>query len=147
MVAYVDNWDYWSDPVNQPYQYSQKLGTTDIAFSPSWIGSSLISYTFLRKLDVQLQSHYVSKQYIDNTNSELRKLDQYFVNDLRFSWSFDTKWTKDLSLNFMIANLFNTQYITNAWVYRYVSEGEEGVLDGYFPQAGIHVMGGVRVRF
>ncbi len=147
MVAYVDNWDYWSDPENQPYQYSQNLGTTDIAFSPSWIGSSLISYTFLRKLDVQLQSHYVSKQYIDNTNSELRKLDPYFVNDLRFSWSFDTKWTKDLSLNFMIANLFNTQYITNAWVYRYVSGGEQAVLDGYFPQAGTHVMGGVRVRF
>ncbi len=44
-------------------------------------------------------------------------------------------------------NLFNVEYETNAWVYRYYYEGAEGVYDGYFPQAGIHFMAGVRIRF
>ncbi len=147
MISYVDNWDYWNDPANEPYQYREDLGTTDIAFSPSVIASSILSYIVLEQFTIEVQSKYVGKQYLDNTNSESRKLNPYFVNDLRFSWALETPWTKALSLNFMIANLFDVKYESNAWVYRYVSEGEEGVLDGYFPQAGIHVMGGVRMKF
>ncbi len=147
MISYVDNWDYWNDPSTEPYQFVENPGTTDIAFSPSVIASSMLGYTIWKSFHVQLQSKYVGKQYVDNTSSDLRKLDAYFVNDLRFSCEVNTPWTKDLSLNFLIANLFNARYETNAWVYRYVSEGEEGVLDGYFPQAGIHFMAGVRMKF
>jgi iron complex outermembrane receptor protein len=41
----------------------------------------------------------------------------------------------------------NEKYETNAWVYRYVSGEEPGVVDGYFPQAGIHFMGGISLNF
>ena len=103
MVSFVDNWDYWNDPANEPYQYVEDLGTTDIAFSPTVIASSIIDYAIIKNLNIRLQSKYVSKQFIDNTSSDLRKLDPYLVNDLQFSWSIDTRWTKKLSLNFMIA--------------------------------------------
>ncbi|HYW94445.1 MAG TPA: TonB-dependent receptor [Bacteroidales bacterium] len=147
MVSYVDNWDYWNDPDNELYQYVEDLGTTDIAFSPSVIASSIIGYSLLKNLSVQLQSKYVSRQYIDNTSSMSRSLDPYFVNDLRFSYALKTRWTKQLSFHFMVANLFNERYETNAWIYRYVSNGEEAFMDGYFPQAGRHFTGGIRVRF
>jgi iron complex outermembrane receptor protein len=39
------------------------------------------------------------------------------------------------------------KYETNAWIYRYYYEGEEGALDGFFPQAGTHVMAGIRLKF
>ena len=48
-----------------------------------------------------------------------------------------------LSLN----NIFNSEYETNAWIYRYYSGGEEGAYDGFFPQAGTHLMAGVRLKF
>ncbi len=147
MVSYVDNWDYWNDPENEVYQYTEHPGTTDIAFSPEVLASGNFVYQILKNFDVSVQSRYVGKQYLDNTSSDERKLDPYFVSDLQFSWSFETRWTKDFSLHFMVANLFNEKYQTNAWVYRYVSEGQEAVLDGYFPQAGTHIMGGVKLRF
>jgi len=47
----------------------------------------------------------------------------------------------------MINNLFNEEYESNAWVYRYSSGDTMQKLDGYFPQAGIHFMAGISVKF
>ena len=60
---------------------------------------------------------------------------------------FYPQFLKEISLHLQVSNLFNTKYETNAWVYRYYSGGEEGKYDGYFPQAGIHLMAGIRLRF
>jgi iron complex outermembrane receptor protein len=54
---------------------------------------------------------------------------------------------KELSLQLQLLNLFNELYETNAWIYRYYSEGEQGIYDGFYPQAGFHLMAGVRIRF
>jgi iron complex outermembrane receptor protein len=54
---------------------------------------------------------------------------------------------KEISLQCKVSNLFNLAYETNAWVYRYYNGGEEGIYDGYFPQAGIHLMAGIRLKF
>ncbi len=43
-VGYVDNWDYWSDPDNEPYQVEENLGTTDLSFSPGLILNSQIGF-------------------------------------------------------------------------------------------------------
>jgi iron complex outermembrane receptor protein len=74
-------------------------------------------------------------------------LDPYFINDLRISYTFLPDFLKEISIQLQLSNLFNVQYETNAWVYRYYEAGNEGIYDGYFPQAGTHVMAGVRVRF
>ena len=146
-TGYVDNWDYWSDPENQPYQVVEDLGTTDLAFSPSVIGNSRLDAEPLRRLHLVLDSRYVSRQYIDNTSSLSRSLDPYFINDLRISYALLPDFLKEISIQLQLSNIFNVQYETNAWVYRYYESGNEGVYDGYFPQAGTHVMAGIRVRF
>jgi len=48
-----------------------------------------------------------------------------------------------LSLN----NLFNEEYESNAWVYRYYYGNQEYEMNGYFPQAKFNVMGGVNLKF
>jgi len=146
-TEYIDNRDYWTDPVNEPYQISNFLGETDLAFSPDVIGGSSVSYEVIDNLKFSLQSKYVGKQYIDNTSSEERILDRYFVNDVSVCYSFTTRPFEEIELICRVNNLFNTDYETNAWVYRYYLEGEEYFMDGYFPQAGIHVSGGITVRF
>jgi iron complex outermembrane receptor protein len=140
-VEYVDNWDDW------PNQVVRDLGTTDIAFSPALIAGSSIEYKPIDNFTLNLLSRYVGKQYIDNTSSKDRKLDPYFVNDLVIRYTFYPKFIKEIGLSLQVNNLFNEKYETNAWVYRYYSEGEFGVYDGFFPQAGIHFFAGVVLKF
>jgi iron complex outermembrane receptor protein len=146
-TEYVDNWDYWTDPKTQPYQFSRNLGERDLAFSPSIIGGSRITYEVINDLKIILQSKYVGKQYIDNTSSEDRTLDNYFVNDLMIRYNFKTKLIQEIGLSLQLNNIFNAEYETNAWIYRYYEGGEGKYTDGYFPQAGFHMFGGVMLKF
>lgn len=148
MVSYVDNYDYWSDETGtEEIQIREEHGNTDIAFSPEIIASSVFRFHPLKQLEISIQSKYVGKQYIDNTESEERKLDPYFVNDLLIDYRIPVKWSEQLSVNLLIANFTDHEYESNAWVYRYFSEGKEQVIDGFYPQAGIHFMAGIKLGF
>ena len=70
---FVDNWD-------TGIQIENKMGTTDLAFSPDLIANSQIVWIAAKGLNVSLQSYSVSKQYIDNTSSNDRKLNGYLLN-------------------------------------------------------------------
>ncbi len=147
LTSYVDNWDYWNDPDTEVYQYESQLGETDIAFSPFLTAGSFLTLSLLKDLNINLQSKLVSKQYLDNTSSVERELDSWFINDLIINYNINTKYIKELRFNFMIINLFNHIYESNAWIYRYYSGGMEQMMDGYYPQAGIHFMSGVSIKF
>ena len=137
---YVDDWDNGG-------QIATKLGTTDLAFSPEMIANSQLSWIAAKGLNVSLQSYSVSKQYIDNTSSNDRKLNGYFLNNLKFTYRVPQKFAKEFNLNLMVNNLFDAQYENNAWVYSYVYEGQRWAMDGYFPQAGINFMAGLDIKF
>ena len=137
---YVDDWDNGG-------QIATKLGTTDLAFSPEVIANSQISWMAAKGLNVSLQTYSVSKQYIDNTASDDRKLNGYLLNNLKMTYRVSPKFVKELNLHLMVNNLFDTEYENNAWVYSYVLGGERFAMDGYFPQAGIHFLAGIDVKF
>ncbi len=120
---------------------------TDISFSPDIIAGSNISYEIINNFQASLISKYVSRQYIDNTGSRDRSINPYFVNNLRLNYSINTNLIKQIAFHFEIINLFNEMYESNAWVYRYIWGGEYQSSSGYFPQAGIHFMGGVTLKF
>ncbi len=146
-TEYVDNWNYWDDPDNQPLQYEKKLGTTDISFSPDIVGSSNLAFTFAKHLKANLVSNYVGRQYIDNTSSSQRSLDPYFINNVKLNYTWYPGFVKSIDFLLSLNNIFNNRYETNAWVYRYVYGEEEYEMNGYFPQAGFNVLGGVVVKF
>ncbi len=146
-IAYVDNWDYWDDPDNQVYQYTDTIGTTDISFSPSITAGSLLNYEVIDDLHLSLVSNYVGKQYVDNTSNEDRKLNPYFLNDFRVQYTLRTNLIKEINFHFQLNNIFNVEYESNAWVYRYVSGGQESAQDGYFPQAPINYFVGIGLKF
>jgi len=143
----VDNWDYWSDPVNESYQVKEELGTTDLSFSPGIILNSRLDFQPVQHLHVNLVSRYVGKQYIDNTSSEERILNPYFINDFRVSYAFYPQFMNEISVQLQVMNLFNVEYETNAWIYRYYQGGMEDSFDGFYPQAGTHLMAGIHLRF
>ncbi|RLD41896.1 MAG: TonB-dependent receptor [Bacteroidetes bacterium] len=144
-TEYADNWDTWS-------QDSTYLGTTDIAFSPNIIAANQFEITPIKNATILLNTKFVGKQYIDNTSNNYNSLDEYTVTDLILKYNIQTKWIKEIGLVFSINNIFNAKYVSNGWVYSYNyndSNGDlsRGVIDGYFPQAGINFMAGLNLKF
>lgn len=139
-TEHIDNWDTWS-------QVSENLGETDLSFSPAIILGSTIQLKPFKNIKVRIFSKYVGKQYVDNTSGESRILNSWFVNDLNFQYSLSPKWVDQIGIKIQINNLFNEEYETNAWVYRYILDGENKIMDGYFPQAGRNFLVGLNLRF
>ena len=156
----IDDWDL-------EVQVNEYHENTDIAFSPSIIGSGQLIFTPFNsiekgKLDLALVSKYVGEQYLDNTSSEYGKLDDYFVHDFRINYSFKTKLFKEVVLSSWVRNLLNQNYISNAWIYRfqagsyatsdpYVNTENESAgrynMIGAYNQAGINFFVGLKLRF
>lgn len=145
--GYIDNWSYWDDPDNEPYQVEEDPGNTTLAFSPSLTANSRVSYNPFDNLTLSLLSRYVGSQYIDNTSSTDRMLEPWFTNDLRLEWKIPNKFSKDLMFSFSAVNIFNVLYSSNAWVYRYYYGGTEYSMDGFYPQAGRYFMSAINIRF
>jgi len=139
-TEYVDNWDTGLQDVNN-------IGETDLSFSPEIIANANISYEVFKNFKASLISKYVGKQYIDNTSSDERSIDPYFVNDIKLTYKIKTKAIKEIGFNMLVNNIFNHKYESNAWVYRYVLGGEEFLMDGFYPQAGINILGGLTLKF
>lgn len=139
-TEFVDNWDQWATQIENP------IGNTHLAFSPAVTAGAEISYVITKGLEASLNGKYVSRQYIDNTASEDRSLDPYFVSNFRLSWLLEPEFLGGVEFTLNVNNLFNAKYETNAWVYRYYSDGNYSKEDGYFPQAGINFMTGLTIR-
>ncbi|MCF8366722.1 MAG: TonB-dependent receptor, partial [Bacteroidales bacterium] len=137
---FVDNW-------SPPYeQISADLGETDLSFSPGVIANSIFTLTPIQDFKVKFVSKYVGRQFIDNTSSNDRSLDAYIVNDLNFTYTFKTNFFKEIGLYLNISNIFNEKYQTNAWIYRYFYEGQQYMMDGYFPQATANFLAGISLK-
>ena len=139
-VNYVDDWDNGG-------QIEQHLGNTLISFSPSVVLGNDFTFTPLRDFNISFVTKFVSKQYMDNSGDDTYCLKPYTYSNLRLSYTFHFNALKDLELFFNVNNIFNAKFESNAWIYTYYYGGEKGYDTGYFPQAGINFLGGVRVRF
>jgi iron complex outermembrane receptor protein len=142
-VEYVDVYD-------ADWNYSQQanhLGNTDLSFSPALVAGNHFKFTPVKNFEIGLISKYVSRQYIDNTASKSRSLDPFFVTNALLSYHVYTKLVKDIGISLLVNNVFNEQYETNAWVYRYIYDGKDQVSDGYFPQAGTNFLLSLGLKF
>ena len=139
-TEFIDNWDTWE-------QIAADHSNTDLSFSPAVVASNSLSWMVINGLNINLISKFVGRQYIDNTQSNDRQLDPYFVNNLLFGYTLNPKFVKEIGFSFIINNILNEKYESNAWVYRYSSGDTMQKLDGYFPQAGINFMAGITVKF
>lgn len=162
-TEYIDNWDTWG-------QETIEHTDTDLAFSPNVIMGTDLTYDVFKgrdskrpqDLSISLLNKYVGAQFIDNTSNENTMLDPYFFTDLRINYATQFAFFKEVRFSFMIRNLFDSRFSSNAWTYRFTSEGydprpddpyarlESGStynLTGFYPQAGRNFLLGVDLRF
>ncbi len=146
LVEYVDDWDSGGQ---QAVRYTE----TPIAFSPEWIAGSELAFTLWDKTDrgradIAWVTKFVGEQFLDNSGSAARRLDAFVVNDLRLNASLHRLFripTIDLTLT--VRNVLSEQYENNGWSYSFIEGGTRHELVGLYPQAPIHVLGGVTVRW
>jgi iron complex outermembrane receptor protein len=122
-------------------------GKSDISFSPNVIVGSQFTYNLRKNLEVALLTKYVGKQYLDNTSTESRKLDAYFTNDVRLSWTIKPTWMKEIVFNLLVNNILDEKYESNGYTYGYFAGGALTQENFYFPQAGRNFLVGVNFRF
>ncbi len=114
----------------------RSYSNTDISFSPSVIAGSSLSYSILKGLDATLLAKYVGKQYLDNTSNEFRKIDAYFVNDVRISYSIQPKRFREISFSILLNNVLDVKYSSNGYTWGSLGGGSETRQNYYYPQAG-----------
>jgi iron complex outermembrane receptor protein len=88
---------------------------------------------------VTLLSKYVGKQYLDNTENESLKLDSYFIQDLRFSYSIPVKGMTGIEASLLLNNIFDKEYSSNGYAW--------GTTPYYYPQAGFNFLAMLTARF
>lgn len=140
MEEYIDDYDNGGQKRNL---YS----SADIAFSPAVTGSTTIGLVPLRQTGISLISKYVSRQYLDNTSNKARSLDPFFVQDLRLSYTLNSKKIKELTFIGQLNNVFNNAYEPNGYTFSYIYGGQQTTENYYFPMAGINYMIGVNIKF
>ncbi|MBN2765518.1 MAG: TonB-dependent receptor [Paludibacteraceae bacterium] len=126
---------------------SDTLGTTDIAYSPNVLANSAFVFNFDR-FELGLFSSFVGKQFFDNTSSDDRSIDAYFVNNLSLKYALPLKRIRGIDFQFMLNNLLNEKYESNAYTwYSYYFDGQRVNEKRYFPQAGINFLASVTLKF
>ncbi|MDC1025072.1 TonB-dependent receptor [Flavobacteriales bacterium] len=155
LTLYLDNWDTWGQ--NQVVHEN-----TDLAFSPNLTWAANINYKYNKNTDFLLNTKYVGDQYIDNTSSEKRMLDSYLISNFQIDCHIKSSIFTKAKISFLVNNLFDIEYVNNAWIYRYISDssdpreyddyttqGDGNIYDmaGYFPQATRNYLLGLTLGF
>ncbi|HWD87020.1 MAG TPA: TonB-dependent receptor [Mucilaginibacter sp.] len=140
-------------------QVENTVNSSNIAFSPDFIGSSEISFRPFKGGEIALISKYVSRQYLDNTSNidprgydpadptSNRYLNAYFVNNLRLGYNFSMKGVKNIGITLLINNIFNEKYESNGATYPDIESGKVVNYNYFFPQAPANFLLGLDVKF
>ena len=132
----------------------QSLGKTQLAYSPNIVAGNALIFAPSTRFQVGLLSKYVGKQYMGNIDSKNSTLAAYFVSDINavFTWQ-PNRWVKEIQWSTTINNIFNLKYESNGFFYTYdddfSSPGQITTIEGagFYPQAGINLLTGLRLTF
>ncbi len=138
-VALSDNRNV--DFISQNDDVLQNLGNTHIAFSPSIIAGSILTFAPNDNLQVSLLSKYVGEQYMGNIDSEASILDSYSQTDFNVQYVIEVNsFIKNIALTGLVNNVLDQDIVSNGADYG-------GGFIYYYPQAGINFLLGAAVNF
>jgi iron complex outermembrane receptor protein len=137
-IEFIDNYD---NGTQDEVVHHNKT----IAFSPSVVSASSINFTPSKNIELSIMSKFVGKQFLDNTQSEAKKLNSFFTNDVRMTYTIENKFFKKGTVIFQVNNIFNTLYEPNGYTYSYIYGGNLTTENSYFPMSGINFFAGLNI--
>ncbi len=130
------------------------FGKTNISFSPELVAANVLVFQPVNNLQLSFLSKYVGEQFMGNTDSEVSKLDSYFVNDFNVTYEIKPNSIfKSILLTGLVNNIFGEKYVSNGYYYTYDDTWSnpnqvttiEGA--GYYPQATTNFLLGATLKF
>jgi iron complex outermembrane receptor protein len=119
----------------------------DIAFSPGTTARAEIGWSPADAVEVGLSGRYVGRQYLDNTETESRSLDPWFVTDLRVTGKLHPSFMKEITVTVAAMNILDELYESNGYTYSYIYGGSKISENYYYPQAGRNFMVQLMMKF
>lgn len=125
--------------------------SSTIAFSPSAILNGFVDVHFAG-FRATWHTNFVSKQYLDNTESSDRSLPCYSQTNVNASYTFNFAkrmlGLKQIVLGADFNNIFNRHYAASGYVYYdWYNQGKRNSTVAYIPMAGFNCMGTVTLKF
>ena len=142
---YVESWDE-----SENYVHKNHYSNSTLSYSPSAILNGFIDFHH-KGFTATWHTNFVSKQYIDNSESDVRSLPCYSQSDLQLRYSSDvTKAAgiKNVTLGLDFNNVFSRHYAASGstW-YGWYTGGQRYQALAYMPMAGFNVMGHLTLKF
>ncbi|MEP2026393.1 MAG: TonB-dependent receptor [Reichenbachiella sp.] len=132
----------WDQYLPEEIQY----GETDIAFSPNVVAGGNIDYAPFKRMNLKWVHKYVGEQFLDNTSTNSRKLDAYYISDAIATYTLKGESFKAITLKLAVYNMFNKMYSANGYTWGYRGGGDEIRENFYYPQAGTNFMVGLNIK-
>jgi len=142
----INNFTEYIDDYDAGGQKAVSHGETDISFSPGITGFAGVNILPFKNMELNFFSKYVGRQYLDNTSSKSRSIDDYFVQDVRASYSLKKLLAREINFTVQVYNIFDRKYESNGYTFSYFSNGELITENYYFPMAGVNFMVGLSVK-
>ena len=146
------NYTDWIDLNDENWEWLRQeeinFGNVDIAFSPSITATSIFTFD-VAGFTANLQTNFVSKQYLDNTMSEEACLKPYSFTNLNMQYELPLphNWPS-IAIRCQINNLFDAKYEANGGNYMCMfTDGSKYYSPWFYPQAGINLHGGFIITF
>ena len=140
--------------LNTTKTITQLYSSTEIANSPNWISYVELKCTPWKNTQFLIMNKVVSSQYLDNTSSDLKSLPLYsFTNFAVVQKLYPRNSLKEITLNLLLNNLFNSTYVPRGYTYNSGNQldGNGSLTPGrdynfYYPQAGFNVLLGIQFK-
>jgi iron complex outermembrane receptor protein len=135
------------------------LGKTNISFSPQIVAANALVFQPNENLQFYLLSKYVGEQFMGNTDSEVSKLESYFINDFNIVYELsllrdrESTFFKSIIFSGLVNNIFNKKYVSNGYYFTYDDTwtvlGQTTTIEGagYYPQATTNFLLGLTLKF
>lgn len=130
------------------------LGSTNISFSPDFVAANAFVFQPIENFQISLLSKFVGEQFMGNTDSNVSKLNSYFVNDFNFTYEIKPKSLfKSILFSGLINNIFSEKYVSNGYYFTFDDDfSVPGTIttvegSGFYPQATRNFLLGCTLRF
>lgn len=141
----------WDAEASGNYEVWNHYDNSTIAFSPSAILNGFLDVHFAG-FRATWHTNFVSRQYLDNTESKERQLPSYSQTNINATYTFNFAkrviGLKQIVLGADFNNIFDSHYAASGYVYYdWYSNGKRSSTLAYIPMAGFNCMGHLTLKF
>ncbi len=142
----VKNFTEYFDDYDNGGQKSVFYKEANISFSPDIISSVTLNATPVKSLLLSFTGKYVGDQYLDNTSNKNRMLNDYYMQDVKATYSLKGKALSEVNFYVQANNIFSKKYEPNGYTFNYINQGKLTTENFYFPMAPINFIVGINIK-